>query len=149
MAFLFGTDLFWIAGAIIISGYTVFDILKWAVFSSIANGQSKDSLKTIAVMRIADAVFLYCWRAGCDLSGREPRGHGVFRAGSTVVGYLMVIAVVLLLSSEDIWGLFMWKKAASASGQRIDLASCSEKWGLTQRESDILVYLVAGRTKPG
>ena len=26
MAFLFGTDLFWIAGAIIISGYTVFDI---------------------------------------------------------------------------------------------------------------------------
>ena len=43
MAFLFGTDLFWIAGAIIISGYTVFDILKWAVFSSIANGQSKDS----------------------------------------------------------------------------------------------------------
>ena len=60
----------------------------------------------------------------------------------------MVIAVVLLLSSEDIWGLFMWKKAASAGGRQIDLASYSEKWGLTQRESDILVYLVAGRTKP-
>ena len=80
---------------------------------------------------------------------RAPEGTAFSAQESTVVGYLMVIAVVLLLSSEDIWGLFMWKKAVSAGGQHIDLASCSEKWGLTQRESDILVYLVAGRTKPG
>lgn len=148
MAFLFGTDLFWIAGAIIISGYTVFDILKWAVFSSIANGQSKDSLKTIAVMRIADAVFYIVGALVAILLGASPEGTAFSAQESTVVGYLMVIAVVLLLSSEDIWGLFMWKKAVSAGGQHIDLASCSEKWGLTQRESDILVYLVAGRTKP-
>lgn len=148
MAFLFGTDLFWIAGAIIISGYTVFDILKWAVFSSIVNGQSKDSLKTIAVMRIADAVFYIVGALVAILLGASPEGTAFSAQESTVVGYLMVIAVVLLLSSEDIWGLFMWKKAVSAGGQHIDLASCSEKWGLTQRESDILVYLVAGRTKP-
>ena len=82
------------------------------------------------------------------LLGASPAGTAFSAQESTVVGYLMVIAVVLLLSSEDIWGLFMWKKAASAGGQQIDLASYSEKWGLTQRESDILVYLVAGRTKP-
>ena len=148
MAFLFGTDSFWIAGAIIISGYTVFDILKWAVFSSIANGQSKDSLKTIAVMRIADAVFYIVGALVAILLGASPAGTAFSAQESTVVGYLMVIAVVLLLSSEDIWGFFMWKKAASAGGRQIDLASYSEKWGLTQRESDILVYLVAGRTKP-
>ena len=148
MAFLFGTDSFWIAGAIIISGYTVFDILKWAVFSSIANGQSKDSLKTIAVMRIADAVFYIVGALVAILLGASPEGTAFSAQESTVVGYLMVIAVVLLLSSEDIWGLFMWKKAALAGGQQIDLASYSEKWGLTQRESDILVYLIAGRTKP-
>ena len=148
MAFLFGTDSFWIAGAVIISGYTVFDILKWAVFSSIANGQSKDSLKTIAVMRTADAVFYIAGALVAILLGASPEGTAFSAQESTVVGYLMVIAVVLLLSSEDIWGLFMWKKAASAGGQQIDLASYSEKWGLTQRESDILVYLVAGRTKP-
>ena len=148
MAFLFGTDSFWIAGAVIISGYTVFDILKWAVFSSIASGQSKDSLKTIAVMRTADAVFYIVGALVAILLGASPGGTAFSAQESTVVGYLMVIAVVLLLSSEDIWGLFMWKKAASAGGQQIDLASYSEKWGLTQRESDILVYLVAGRTKP-
>ena len=99
-------------------------------------------------MRIADAVFYIVGALVAILLGASPEGTAFSAQESTVVGYLMVIAVVLLLSSEDIWGLFMWKKAASAGGQHIDLASCSEKWGLTQRESDILVYLVAGRTKP-
>ena len=148
MTFLFGTDSFWVAGAIIISGYTVFDILKWAVFASVANGQSKDPLKTIAVMRIADAVFYIVGASAAVLLGASPAGTAFSAQESTIVGYLMVVAVVLLLSSEDIWGLFMWKRTASAGGQQIDLASYSEKWGLTQRESDILAYLVAGRTKP-
>ena len=83
MAFLFGTDSFWIAGAIIISGYTVFDILKWAVFSSIANGQSKDPLKTIAVMRIADAVFYIVGALVAILLGASPAGTAFSAQEST------------------------------------------------------------------
>ncbi len=148
MAFLFGTPSFWVAGAIIISGYTVFDILKWALFCSIASNQSKDPIKTISLMRMADAVF-YAFGAGIAIAlGATPTGTAFSAQESTVVGYLMVIAVVLLLSSEDIWGLFMREKATPPNSQQANLDEFSQKWGLTQRESDVMKLLVAGRTKP-
>ena len=62
MAFLFGTNLFWVSGAIIISGYTILDLLIWVAFSQIAYAQSRDPLKTIALMRL---LAVLCYPEGC------------------------------------------------------------------------------------
>ncbi|MFR4803079.1 MAG: hypothetical protein ACLT98_07060 [Eggerthellaceae bacterium] len=93
MAFLFGTNLFWVSGAIIISGYTILDLLIWVAFSQIAYAQSRDPLKTIALMRLL-AVLCYPVGAvaGIMLVGNGETMHGNVAAETTVVGYLVVIA---------------------------------------------------------
>lgn len=151
MAFLYGTDSFWIPGAIFIGGYTVFDVLKWVAFSQIAFAQSKMPIKTIAVMRLADAVFL-ALGLGVGLAlNANPAGHAYSAQETMVVGYAMVIAVVLLLGSEDIWSLFRFgrNRAETEEGaQGNAVAAWAHRWGLTQRETDVLECLAAGRTQP-
>lgn len=85
MAFLFGTNLFWVSGAIIISGYTILDLLIWVAFSQIAHAQSRDPLKTIALMRLL-AVLCYPVGAvaGIMLVGNGETMHGNVAAETTV-----------------------------------------------------------------
>ena len=153
MAFLYGTDLFWIPGAIFIGGYTVFDVLKWVAFSQIAHAQSKMPIKTIAVMRLADAVFLTLG-LGIGLAlNANPAGHAYSAQETMVVGYAMVIAIVLLLGSEDIWSLFRFGRGRTGvDGEEVAQGNVVEawalRWGLTQRETDVLECLAAGRTQP-
>ena len=142
MSFLFETDLFWVAGVIAISGYTVFDVMKWVVFAQLAFAQSKNAIKTIAFMRLCDAAF-YALGAGAGmLIGAFPLGVEYSAQESNIVGYFIVIAIVLLLGSEDIWSVLRNERGGGS------LASQANEWGLTQRESDVLAYLAAGRTQP-
>ncbi|WP_297632165.1 hypothetical protein [uncultured Slackia sp.] len=55
MPFSFGTSLFLVSGMLIIAGYTVFDLFTWVAFSHIARTQSKNALRTIAVIRLSQA----------------------------------------------------------------------------------------------
>ena len=153
MAFLYGTDMFWIPGAIFIGGYTVFDVLKWVAFSQIAYAQSKMPIKTIAVMRLADAVFLTLGLGVGLALNANPAGHAYSAQETMVVGYAMVIAIVLLLGSEDIWSLFRFGRSRvgmdaeeGAQGNAVEV--WAQRWGLTQRETDVLECLAAGRTQP-
>ncbi len=149
MAFLYGTESFWISGAIVIGGYTVFDVLKWAAFSQIAYAQSKMPIKTIALMRLADAAFCALGLGIAFLLNANPSGHAFSSQETMVVGYGMVVAVVLLLGSEDIWGLFRFGRGrAEESAQECSIKAWSKRWGLTQREVDVLECLAAGRTQP-
>lgn len=154
MAFLFGTDLFWVSGAIIISGYTILDLLIWVAFSQIAYAQSRDPLKTIALMRLL-AVLCYVVGAlvGILLVGNDEIMHGNVAAETTVVGYLVVIATVLLLSSEDMWMLFGRTRPGDLSGdegasQEARIDAWFDRIGLTTREREIGVLLAYGRTQP-
>lgn len=154
MAFLFGTDLFWVSGAIIISGYTILDLLIWVAFSQIAYAQSRDPLKTIALMRLL-AVLCYVVGAlvGILLVGNDEIMHGNVAAETTVVGYLVVIATVLLLSSEDMWMLFGRTRPGELSGddrasQEARIDAWFDRIGLTTREREIGVLLAYGRTQP-
>lgn len=156
MPFLFGTDLFWISGAVIIGGYTTYDLLVWVVFSQIAHTQSRDPLKTISVMRLVVGLcYVIGAASGIMLVGDDGRLHEFASAETTVVGYLVVIATVLLLSSEDIWTLFRGTRSLSQPepstvGDSLDtrLDSWSQKFDLTVRESEIARLLSYGRTQP-
>lgn len=153
MAFLFGTNLFWVSGAIIISGYTILDLLIWVAFSQIAFAQSRDSLKTIALMRLLSVLcYVVGAVAGIMLVGNSEVLHGNVAAETTVVGYLVVIATVLLLSSEDMWMLSGRTHPDLAGDDRASQEARLDAWfdriGLTAREREIGVLLAYGRTQP-
>lgn len=157
MSFLFGTDLFWVSGAVIICGYTAFDLLIWVAFSQIAYAHSREPLKTIAVVRLI--AVLSCVAGGLIgimLVGNGDQLSQFVSAETTIVGYLVVIATVLVLSSEDIWVLFgrgqTYAGPASAGDERAGLDERLEAWfaefNLTSREKEIATLLAYGRTQP-
>lgn len=156
MPFLFGTDLFWISGAVIIGGYTAFDLFVWVAFCQVAYTQSRDPLKTIAVMRlIVGSCYVIGAAAGMLLVGSSGELHEFASAETTVVGYLVVIATVLLLSSEDVWMLFRGAQVSpNTSHQDIEtirdglLIASLDEFALTTREKEIAILLINGRTQP-
>lgn len=153
MPFMFGTNLFWISGAVIIIGYTAFDLLIWVAFSQIAFAQSRAPLKTIAVMRLLSVVCTVMGSVvGIALVGNSQHLHEFVSAETTVVGYLVVIATVLMLSSEDMWMLFGMNQPASTGDPDMLREERLIDWfnsiGLTVREREIAVLLAAGRTQP-
>lgn len=152
MPFLFGTPLFWISGAIIISGYTALDLLIWVAFSQIAHAQAREPLKTIAVMRLLSVVCTVAgFAVGIVLVGSGQLEGGFVSAETTVMGYLVVIATVLMLSSEDIWVLFGRAPLAADADPRGSSAQLDERLGalgLTAREREIAALLAYGRTQP-
>lgn len=153
MPFLFGSGLFWVAGAIIISGYTAFDLLVWVLFSQIAHTRSESPLQTIAVIKLL-AVICYVLGAvtGMVLVGNDETLHAYVLQETTLMGYLVMIATVLLLSSKDMWALSgMVATSSGASGEEAR-RQCLDQWfgayGLTPREQEIAHLLIAGRTQP-
>lgn len=155
MPFLFGTNLFWVSGAVIIGGYTAFDLLVWVAFSQIAHTQSRDPLKTIAVMRMLSVLCTVLGFAiGIALVGNEEPMSEFVSAETTVVGYLVVIATVLTLGSEDMWALsgrpaaFPEASAEDSFGQDERLGGWFDEIGLTAREREIGALLANGRTQP-
>ena len=154
MPFLFGTNLFWVSGAVIIGGYTAFDLLVWVAFSQIAHTQSRDPLKTIAVMRMLSVLCTVLGFAiGIALVGNEEPMSEFVSAETTVVGYLVVIATVLTLGSEDMWALsgrpaaFPEASAEDSFGQDERLGGWFDEIGLTAREREIGALLANGRTQ--
>lgn len=156
MPFLYDGRSFEVSGAIIIGGYTVFDVLSWVIFSQVAHTRSREPVKIIAVMRLAVSV---CYAAGAAiaiaLSSTMATNAHVFEE-AIFVGYLMTVAIVLLLSSKEVWELFasevIVRPPAEPTGteERSDdiLRKRCEEWGFTQREQEIIGLLVVGRTQP-
>lgn len=156
MPFLFHSDFFWIAGVLIIGGYTIFDLLVWISFSQVAYAQSHDPLKTIAVMRIIVSVcFVLGAAMGIFLAGTNGEPHEFATAETAFVGYLVVIATVLLLSSEDVWTLSRNPRTPSQRVRVDDKGperdDSPEQWfdtfELTSREKEVALLLTYGRTK--
>ena len=166
MPFCFGHPSFPLAAALIICGYTAFDLFIWVVFSSIACTQSRDPLKTVAVMRLVAGVG-FAIGAPCAMAfvgfGSEP--GPLASEVTTVAGYCIVIAVVLLLSSEEVFaltnGYFDYRRMVQAAqdaagpdhGERdeLDVTSWLDErltaFGLTAREAEVARLLAHGRTQ--
>ena len=154
MPFLAGTDYFWISGAVIIGGYVIFDVFIWVIVSQASFIRKCDPLRTVLVMRqmVNGSCMAIGIAAGMWLSTIAPAS--AFKNPEAIfIGYLMTVAIVLLMGSKDTWELFDAKPAIAADGNPKDglqerLQRLGERWGLTQREYDIFELLAAGRTQP-
>lgn len=178
MPFVFGTGGFLAAGALVILGYTAFDILMWVVFSQEGRTQSEDQLRTIALYRMAVGV-CYCLGAavGLELDRPSAMAGDYLSQITTAVGYLVVIAIVLLMKSDDMHSLFrggmslagpLAAPAAGADAQTRRpndgvlsgvpgvavgsgasvLGERLDAMGLTPREREIALLMLQGRTQP-
>lgn len=134
MTLLFTLDnaLFPLSAVLIIVGYTAFDLFIWVIFSSIACTQSSDPLRTVVVMRITCAAGHVAGSAlGIGYVGYGWASSAVpFVAEiTTLVCYCIVIAVVLLLSSEEVFaltnGYFDFRAVAESLRRRFaDSSAC-------------------------
>lgn len=159
LPFFFGTDTFLVSGAVIIAGYTAFDVFIWVAFSHVAHTRSKSPVKTVAFIRFvanaATALGLVC---GVLLVGQEEGANPLAFQETTVVGYLVVIAIVMLLSSEESAELLRSARPSPAQSTGMvgamgeTSAERMEAWldgiGLTAREKDVADLLLQGRTQP-
>lgn len=160
MPFFVGTDQFWVSGAVIIAGFTVFDVLIYVLFSQVAYAESKVPIKTIAVMRLLTCIS-YCIGAICAmaLTGAGEQISPFFTQEATLVGFLMTIATVLLLSSDDMWvvlGVRGYRVDTAFDSEEADeekegvgakLGECFDAYGLTAREAEVAQLLVLGHTQ--
>lgn len=165
--FLVGGPAFPVGASLIIGGYTAFDLFVWVIFSSIACTQSRDPFRTIALMRVI--------AGGCYATGAASAmalvgfgsGLGAVASGAVAfAGYLVVIAVVLLMSSEEVFaltnGYFEYREAVEAgsapdeededgSGSRRDvdawMGARFAELGLTEREAQVASLIAHGRTQ--
>ncbi len=157
MPFLFRTDHFWLSGAIVMVGYTSFDILIWVASAQIAHTQSKNPIKTVALVRtMVSASYVVGAALGILVVGTAgATQNDLISEETTVVGYLVVIATVLLLSNEDIWTLLrgsqprpilLQDEADGTFERRLD--ALGEGLGFTSRECEVALLLLKGRTQP-
>ncbi len=155
MPFLYGTPSFWVAGATITAGYATFDVLVWVLIAQVAYARLSDPLRVVCVVRVL-ITSLFCALGGIlgiTLSGTADHAPFAY-ADAVLVGYLMTIAVVLVLSSPAVWELFdarppMPESSASTSPDPdAALRSLAHAWGLTEREAEVFSLLAKGRTQP-
>lgn len=154
MPFLFDTNMFWMAGAVLIAGYTALDLFLWVTFSQIAHTQSRRPLRTVALLRLIAVIgYIVGALVGIALVGDGRYLSEFVSAETTVVGYLVVIATVLLLGADDVWALFRAPAQANTGTsdegnmeRRLQAVGTAFMW--TAREQEIATLLAYGRTQP-
>lgn len=151
MPFLYETSSFWVAGAVITAGYATFDVLVWVLIAQVAYTRLSDPLRVVCVVRVL-ITSLFCVLGGIggallsNVSEHAPFAY----ADAVLVGYLMTIAVVLVLSSPAVWELFDARPLPAEPSPAPDAAlkSLAHTWGLTEREAEVFFLLAKGRTQP-
>lgn len=153
MPLLAQTNSFWVSGAVVLSGYTTFDVLIWVIVAQVAYAGMSDGLTvTCAVRMLVSSLFCALGGiVGIMLDGDAASAPFPY-ADAIFVGYLMTIATVLVLSGRDVWDLFDARPApVDAPGQKTPdetLAELAEQWRLTDREREVFGFLAVGRTQP-
>lgn len=153
MPFLYGSPWFWLSGAITTGGYATFDVLVWVLIAQVAYTGLSDPLRVVCAIRLFVSSLFCCLGGvlGIALSGIA--GHAPFAyADAVLAGYLMTIAVVLVLSSPAVWELFDARppapEAPAGSNPEAALGLLAGSWGLTEREGEVFSLLAKGRTQP-
>ena len=153
MPLLAGSAHLWVSGAVILAGYTTFDVLVWVVVAQAAYAGLARPERITCFMRMFVSS-LFCGLGGvCGvvLGGMSESLPFPF-ADAIFVGYLMTVAVVLVVGGRDVWELFdaRPRPAAPGTGASLDAAvdALAQAWGLTSRERQVFGYLAVGRTQP-
>ncbi len=131
-----------------------FDVLIWIVVTQSVYAGLGDAPRIVCTVQMV-VRSAFCGLGGILGMALDGVAHAAAfpNADAILVGYLMTIAIVLVLSSRDIWELFDARPAAPADPAAADarserIARLSETWGLTEREREIFALLAIGRTQP-
>ena len=145
-----------LAGVFIAVGYTTIDIITWTLLSEISARTGVGVSATLGPGRFLIHVgFVAGFGVVSSLVAVSTTGEHLTALNSTV-GYLMVIAEMLLLGENA--GLWMLARVsvapdadvpdiASATAEGGSLASMAARFGLTEREAEVLDLLLAGRSR--
>lgn len=150
-----------ITGFAIEAGYTAFDIITWTILAELAFATDKDAVTTFAPGRFMVHAAIVAGFAVAAFFLSNTMLSAYREALSTTVGYLLVVAEMLLLGENSALWMLVRSSTSSqdscitvdADGRQVGLASrnlaqVAQRYGLTDRESDILRYLVMGRSRP-
>lgn len=154
MPLLYGSDGFWVSGAVILAGYTTFDVLVWVIVAQAAYTGLGDPFRLVCTVRLLVSS-LFCVLGGCagialaGIAASMPFAN----ADAVFVGYLITVAAVLVSSSRDVWDLFDARRPnteVAAGGRPFDetVDALADTWGLTNREREVFALLAVGRTQP-
>ena len=153
MPFLYGSAGFWASGAVIIAGYVTFDVLVWIIVAQSAHSKRLDAFVGVCVMRVL-INGTFCSLGGLLAMGVSNLGISTAFAcaDAVLVGYVVTVAVVLVLSSRGVWELFepVCDPGGPAPAPSLSerMQALAEEWGLTARERDVFELLAVGRTQP-
>ena len=147
-----GTHSLWVSASVMLAGYATFDVLIWIVVAQAAHARFGDPVFIVSLMRVA-ASSVACVVGGVSGMLLSDLGPAGVLARAIFVGYLVTIAVVLVLSDRDVWDLFDARPAPTPEdgagvGLQSRLNALAAQWGLTDREREVFSFLAVGRTQP-
>lgn len=153
-----------ISGFIIMIGYTTFDIITWTLLAEIAYTTNESAIRTFGSGRFFIHFAIVVGFLFALIVPLIPASAELLREATTTVGYLLVIAEMLLLNENSaLWMLFRfgslpYQNIHNSEDSDINLGASeslheklcrqSKAHGLTQREIEILHLLITGRSTP-
>jgi DNA-binding CsgD family transcriptional regulator len=149
-----------VTGFLIAVGYTTFDIITWTLLAELSFATRQSTLTTFGSGRFVVHIAIAVGFVVALLLVANPQTMALREGFSNTVGYLLVIAEVLLLSENSaLWMLIRTNAvksaptnaAADASGtipaqESQSLVQAIQAHGLTVREAEILRFLLIGRS---
>lgn len=139
----------WAMSCITMSGFMAFNVLIYVAFSQVAYADSKYPCKTMAIMWVITGVGVSVGGlAAMILAPFLSNDAAAIHNESVILGYLVSIACVLLLSSNDIWFVLGLERREGILGdERTRLDGIFREASLTTREIEVASLLFQGRTQ--
>lgn len=151
-----------VSGFAIAVGYTTFDIITWTILSELAFVTGVGSTSTFGPGRFTVHLGIVLGFLAALAILSNPQAHELQQAFSTTVGYLLVVAEMLLLGDNSaLWTLIRTNslpRQDKSETRELDkdnpsypissLAQIIETYRLTEREAEVLRCLLMGRSRP-
>lgn len=142
-----------ISMGIVLAGYACARIFSMTVYADITVRVPAPAFATAALGAAADAGGVAVGSAFAQLliAGMGLEGQHVYDLSLVIVGVLIIVTVFLLSESklESLWGVLPEGQAASDAVRAEEADGCqraAERHGLTPRETEVLEYLVRGKS---
>lgn len=150
-----------IIGLVFAVGYTTFDIITWTLLAELSYMTGESVKRTFGPGRFVVHISISVDFVVALLLGLQPETIQLREAAYTTIGYLLVVAEMLLLSESSVLSMLLRSKVPavcedtdrSVTESRIsydahNVRQIVDSSGLTGRETEILHYLLAGRSRP-
>jgi DNA-binding CsgD family transcriptional regulator len=144
-----------ISSAIIMMGYTCFDMLAWIIICSLGSAWRADATRIVAIARLTSLGGVLLGSVlGVVVGYWAALGQANVAVVTTAMAYLLVMATVLSMDQSPVgfWQLISdtasHARRTAQRGQVEAIEEIAVKGALTPREREFFGYLAAGRSIP-